>query len=85
MKLLQINVTANSGSTGRIAEDIGLLAMNNGWESFIAYGRTNNKSRNKVIRIGSDFDFKVHGLLTRVFDNHSFGFSSKWTTKEFDC
>lgn len=82
MKLLQINVTANSGSTGRIAEDIGLLATSNGWESLIAYGRTNNKSKNKVIRIGSDFDIKVHGLLTRVFDNHSFGFSSKWATKK---
>lgn len=83
MKLLQINVTANSGSTGRIAEDIGLLAESNGWESYIAYGRTNNKSKNKVIRIGNDFDIKLHGLLTRVFDNHSFGYSSKKATKEF--
>ena len=83
MKLLQINVTVNSGSTGRIAEDIGLLAMNNGWESYIAYGRTNNNSKNKVIRIGNDFDIKLHGLLTRVFDNHSFGYSSKKATKEF--
>ena len=83
MKLLQINVTANSGSTGRITEDIGLLAMSNGWESYIAYGRTNNNSKNKVIRIGNDFDIKLHGLLTRIFDNHSLGFSSKWATKEF--
>lgn len=83
MKLLQINVTANSGSTGRIAEDIGLLASSNGWESYIAYGRTNNNSKNKVIRIGNDFDIKLHGLLTRVFDNHSFGYSSKKATKEF--
>lgn len=83
MELLQINVSANSGSTGRIAEDIGLLAMNNGWESYIAYGRTNNNSKNKVIRIGNDFDIKLHGLLTRVFDNHSFGYSSKKATKEF--
>lgn len=83
MKLLQINVTANSGSTGRIAEDIGLLAASNGWESYIAYGRTNNYSKNKIIRIGSDIDIKIHGLLTRVFDNHSFGFSSKKATKKF--
>lgn len=83
MTLLQINVTVNSGSTGRITEDIGLLAMNNGWESYIAYGRTNNKSKNKVIRIGNDFDIKLHGLLTRVFDNHSFGYSSKKATKKF--
>lgn len=83
MKLLQINVTANSGSTGRIAEDIGLLAESNGWESYTAYGRRNNNSKNKPIRVGNDFDIKVHGLLTRVFDNHSFGLSSKKATKEF--
>jgi len=83
MKLLQINVTSNSGSTGRIAEDIGLLAVSHGWESYVAYGRTNNNSKNKAIRIGSGFDIKVHGLLTRVFDNHSFGFSSKKATKQF--
>ena len=38
-KLLQINVSANWGSHGRIAEGIGQLAMANGWESYIAYGR----------------------------------------------
>ena len=83
MKLLQINSVANSGSTGRIAEDIGILSQANGWESYIAYARTNNNSKNKVIRIGNDFDIKLHGLLTRVFDNHSFGYSSKKATKEF--
>lgn len=81
MKLLQINVTANSGSTGRIAEDIGLLALTNGWDSYIAYGRTNNDSKNIVIQIGNKFDIRFHGLLTRVFDNHSLGLSSKKDTK----
>ena len=33
MKLLQINVTANSGSTGKNAEAIGRLAISRGWES----------------------------------------------------
>lgn len=60
-----------------------MLAESNGWESYIAYGRRNNNSKNKPIRVGNDFDIKVHGLLTRVFDNHSFGFSSKKATKEF--
>lgn len=83
MKLLQINVTTNSGSTGRIAEGISLLAMSNGWESYIAYGRNANKSQSQLIRIGNDFDIKLHGLLTRLFDNHCLGFSSKKATKEF--
>lgn len=88
LSLLQINSVVNLGSTGRIAEDIGLLAVEQGWESFVAYGRTNNNSQNKIIRIGCRFDIKVHGLLTRIFDNHSLGFSSKNSTmkliKEID-
>lgn len=59
MKLLQINVTANSGSTGRISEDIGLLAASNGWESYIGYGKRNNNSKNKVIRIGKNIGIKI--------------------------
>jgi hypothetical protein len=30
MKLLLLNATANTGSTGRIAEEIGLLAQQSG-------------------------------------------------------
>lgn len=33
-RLLQINVTANWGSHGRIAEGIGEAAMAAGWESY---------------------------------------------------
>ncbi|MFZ4521209.1 MAG: glycosyltransferase family 4 protein [Bacteroidales bacterium] len=71
--LLQINTVVNYGSTGRIAEDIGKTAMSNGWESYIAYGRYDRPSRSKLIRIGSDFDQKVHGLQTRLFDRHGLG------------
>jgi len=38
-RLLQINVTYKYGSTGRIADSIGDLAISHGWESWIAYGR----------------------------------------------
>jgi len=38
-KLLQINSVVNSGSTGRIAEEIGQTAIAAGWMSYIAYGR----------------------------------------------
>lgn len=79
--LLQINVTANWGSTGKIAEDIGRIAISNGWESWIAYGRGNPTSASKLIRIGNDFDMKSHALQTRLFDNH--GLASKKVTKEF--
>lgn len=80
-KLIQINVTANWGSTGRIAEDIGKLAIADGWESWIAYGRGNPQSQSKLIRIGNDWDMRLHGLQTRLFDIH--GLASKQATKQF--
>jgi glycosyltransferase involved in cell wall biosynthesis len=79
-KLLQINSLVNSGSTGRIAEEIGQMAMAVGWESYIAYGRNNRPSQSKLIKIGSDLDIKMHGLQTRLFDRHGLG--SKSATRE---
>lgn len=81
MKLLQINVTANSGSTGKITEDIGKIAISLGWESWIAYGRGKPSSESNLIRIGNDFDMCMHGLSTRFFDNH--GLASRIVTKKF--
>lgn len=81
MKLLQINVTANWGSTGKIAEDIGNLAISAGWESWIAYGRGNPKSNSNLIRIGNDWDMRLHAIESRLFDNH--GLASRRTTKKF--
>ena len=42
--LFQINSVINSGSTGRIAEDIGQAAIKRGWESYIAYARNEHTS-----------------------------------------
>jgi len=36
-KLLIINVSLNCGSTGRIAEQVGLLAQSRGWNVMIAH------------------------------------------------
>ena len=80
-KLLQINTVINSGSTGRIAEDIGKLAMQNGWESYIAFGRNPRPSASHVIQIGSRFDVLWHVLVTRLFDLH--GLASRRATKKF--
>ncbi|MCA1919177.1 MAG: glycosyl transferase, partial [Flavobacterium piscis] len=70
MKLLQINSTVNSGSTGRIAEDIGKVLIANGHESYIAFGRGHRPSQSKLIRIGNAFDVYWHGLQTLLFDRH---------------
>jgi glycosyltransferase involved in cell wall biosynthesis len=79
-KLLQINITANWGSHGRIAEEIGQLAIAQGWESYIAYGRYANPSKSHLIKIGSMTDEYIHGMQSRLLDNH--GLASKGATKE---
>jgi glycosyltransferase involved in cell wall biosynthesis len=77
--ILQICVEGNTGSTGRIAEDIGVLAIERGWKSIIAFGRFPRKSKSDLIRIGSDLTVFIHFLQTRIFDNHCLG--SKLATK----
>lgn len=80
-KVLQINVVANWGSTGRIAEQIGEKAMARGWESYIAYGRMNNPSKSQLIKIGSRLAERLHYRLTKLTDKH--GLFSAWATRRF--
>ncbi|WP_301926242.1 glycosyltransferase [Ferruginibacter sp.] len=72
MKVIQINSIVNSGSTGRIAEDIGKVLLDNGHQSFIAFGRGNRPSKSQLIKIGNKWDTYWHGLQTMVFDRHAF-------------
>jgi len=53
MKILQINTVVKSGSTGRIAEDIGKVLLQNSHESYIAFGRNSQPSTSNTIRIAS--------------------------------
>ena len=78
-KLLQINSVVNTGSTGRIAEEIGLIASSHGWESYIAYGRYGNPSSSNTIKIGNILDTYWHVFQTKLFDRH--GLASKRSTK----
>lgn len=79
-KLLQINITANWGSHGKIAENIGTLVIENGWESHIAYGRWYNESKSHLYHIGNMTDEYIHGIASRIFDNH--GLMSVGATKK---
>lgn len=78
--LLQINVSANWGSTGKIAESIGLASIRHGWESYIAYGRYCNPSQSHLIKIGTKSDTYLHYVHQRIFDDE--GLCSKNATRQ---
>lgn len=82
--LLQINILINSGSTGRIAEEIGKLAIKKGWKSYIAYGRNDAQSQSQKIKVGGKLSILWHVLLSRLFDLQGFGsyFATKRLVKE---
>jgi putative colanic acid biosynthesis glycosyltransferase len=81
MRVLQINADVNTGSTGRVAEDIGKLLIARGHESYIAYGRGNRPSESKLIRIGNNLDVMSHVIKSRFLDKHGLG--SKIATNNF--
>lgn len=78
-KLFQINVTANQGATGRIAEQIGGLAMQDGWECYMAYGRHSNGTKMKPVKIGNGWNVYEHVAESMLFDNN--GLASRFATK----
>lgn len=84
-KLLQINpVIRTNTSTGRIMQEIGELAMANGWESYIAYsgGRDGIKPcKSNLMPVGGKLDVAAHGLWTRLTDRH--GLASWGATRKF--
>ena len=72
--LLQINTTCNSGSTGRIAEQISLMAEAEGWDCYIAHGaRYVNKSSLKTIQIGCKLGNILHAIVGEYLGRHGFG------------
>lgn len=79
MKILQLNATANWGSTGKIAEQINLKAMELGWDCYIAYGRSCNPSKSKLIKVGKMINVYEHYIENRLFDNE--GLASRIPTK----
>lgn len=85
MKLLQINpVLRMNTSTGRIMQEIGELAIANGWESYIAYsyGRDGIKPcKSHLVPVGNRWSVAWHGIATRLLDAH--GLASKGATRRF--
>lgn len=73
-KLLQIGSSLNCGAPGKIAEQIGLLAMAKGWDVYMAHGvRHSNPSQLKTIPMVTPREEKVHALYSLLLDRHGLG------------
>jgi putative colanic acid biosynthesis glycosyltransferase len=80
LRILQINSVVNTGSTGRITEEIGNELQHAGHESFIGYGRQSPDSSSISFRIGNDKNMLAHGAKSLFLDRH--GFASKKATQQ---
>lgn len=81
-RLLIINVALNWGSTGKIVEGIGKLALSNGWEVYVAHGaRYQNASELKSIQVTSKYEEMLHYVESTLFDAQGLG--SRCATKRF--
>lgn len=83
MKVLMINAVCGIRSTGRICTDLATALEVQGHEVRIAYGRENVPAQFEkyAVRIGSDFDVKIHGLKARLLDKAGYG--SRRATEKF--
>lgn len=76
--IMQINVTANWGSTGRIADLCCEYASFEGMKCYEIYGRYRNPSNITQIKVGNSFCVYEHYIESRLFDNE--GLASRVAT-----
>jgi len=74
MKYLFINSVAGFGSTGRIAAEMCRELTKSGHQCVLAFGReAANCEDISTVRIGTPLDYKLHGIQSRLLDDHGFG------------
>ena len=80
MKVLQINTTCNSGSTGKIAYDLHCMLLQDGHESRICYGRGKDSDDKNLYKFNTNFGVNLDGFLTRITGLNGY-FSNSATKK----
>lgn len=72
--LIEINTTLNTGSTGRIAEQIAEKASSNGWDCILAHGgRYVGDSKFASIQISTKADNYLHAIQGEFLGRHGWG------------
>lgn len=79
MKVLQINATYGSGSTGKICYSVAKLMDKENIENLTLYSQGELKAENAV-KIKNKTYYKIQALKSRIFGNY--GFNSSSATKE---
>ena len=79
MRVVQINSTCGSGSTGKICLSISKLLTEQNVDNYILYsvGKSNYKF---AMKYGSFLKQKIQALFTRIFGNN--GFAARGTTRK---
>lgn len=82
MKIIQINSVLNWGSTGKIAEQIGVCIQESGNISYIVYGRDKGPVNTKSTPVKTSYSLDVycHKIRSLLFDGQGLG--SKYSTKK---
>ena len=74
MKIVQINTALNSGSHGRIVEQVSRMAAERGFETTIVHGaRYVNKSQFTDIQVTTKNQELLNGVRSLMFDAHGLG------------
>lgn len=65
VKIIQVNVTYNYGSTGKIVHDLHNYLINNNCESIILYGRLDRVNFNHIYKTSTELEAKFNNLISR--------------------
>jgi putative colanic acid biosynthesis glycosyltransferase len=73
LKVIQVNISAGSGSTGMISEEIAKYLVSCNHQSTIAAAHIKNNKEFTTIKIGNRAEYFFHLFISRVFDLHGIG------------
>lgn len=80
MRVIQINVLANNGSTGRTTTELHNYLLAHGHSSYVAYGIGKKINDDRYFKISNFLDYYAHNICSRLFGTQ--GFHSKRATKK---